>query len=510
MNLDEIRRKAEGSFSWFCEHIIGDTATTPFHRKIEDHVSTSFESSKKVTLVLAPRGHAKTTKGSVYLPLWLALKNPNKCMLVTHGINKTAERIIGSQQEILVNKGDLLNRLWPHIFWKKPHKEARDWKADSFSVKRKVVDKASTVQVNGMTGTQAGLHFDLIIGDDLVNDQNYKTPGQLEATIECVKDQMNLLRGERARYHFYGTIWNYNDASGWLLNTPELASHVRHLILSCYDEKGDPVWPAERSAEFLDGQKAILGSTKFAQQYLNQRLPDGTAVFNEKDIQRYRQEWDGDRIILPGMFDVENPRAYYYFLATDTNTRESTAHDAAVLLLGAIDDAGDLWIVDIKRWYPSPSAYQADEKAMVMRWRPMRTFHETVGAQMKDIHWLEQDQVLNGTPYNLFPVNRPPIKKFDRICPVLQPFVEKQKLHVPIGGKFDAIVDEMRAYSVAAPEDDILDCIADIVQYGIKPPKPVKAQEPPRSQFLIDMLMKQNRRSLQPWGGICDVHEAMR
>lgn len=515
MNIDEIRKKAESSFSWFCEHVLEDSATTPFHRKIERHISTSFQAPEKVTGLLAPRGHAKTTKGSVYLPIWLPIAKtnplgPNICQLVTHGINETAKRIIGSQQDILIQKGDLLHRLWPHVFWKKPEKEARDWKAESFSVKRKVVDKASTVQVNGMTGTQAGLHFDLIIGDDLVNDQNYKTPGQLEATIDCIKDQMNLLRGERARYHFYGTIWNYNDASGWLLNTPELASRIRFLVLSCYDEMGAPVWPKERSAEFLEGQKAILGSTKFAQQYLNQRLPDGTAVFQEKDIQRYRQEWLDDRLVLPGMLDQDNPRAYNFFLATDTNTRESTAHDAAVLLLCAMDDAGDVWVVDIKRWYPSPSVFQAEEKAMVLKWKPMRTFHETVGAQIKDVHYLQQDQVLNGTPYNIYPVPRPPIRKFDRICPVLQPFVEALKFHVPIGSKFDCIIDEMRGYSVAASQDDILDCIADTVQYGVKPPKPIKAVEPPKSQFLIDAMLGLNRRSLAPWGPISDTLTAWR
>ena len=449
-----------------------------------------------------------TTAGSVYLPPWELIQNPNETIQIVHGINATAERIISQIREILETNG-LFFWLWPHIFFKDPTKEARDWKAESITVKRNIIDKASSIQVNGITGTQAGLHFSRITGDDLVNDQNYKTPGQLEATIECIKDQQNLLKGETAKYRFYGTIWNYNDASGWLLNTPEFKGKIRSLIQSVYggysedgetkrEDDGTPVWPKVRSAAFLDEQRLIMGTTKFAQQYLCQRIPDGTAVFLEKDIKRYDQEWDGDRLILPGEWSEEEPRAYTKFVSVDTNTRESSAYDAAVILTGALDDSGDLWIVDIKRWWPSAGDLLVECRKAVLRWTPMKFLYEVVGAQKKDIYWIQRDAIESGVHYPLQEVNRPPVRKFDRICPILQPLCERGGIHIPRGGKFDTVVDEMRGYSAAATQDDILDCMTDIVQFGIKPLRPEKRSKSPQSQWLIDQMLDRAQKSWTP------------
>ncbi len=70
----------------------------------------------------------------------------------------------------------------------------------------------------GLETSLTGLHFDIIIDDDLVNDKNTSTKEQIQKVIDVYNDSFNLL--DRGGTHVVvGTRWSNRDLYGHILTT---------------------------------------------------------------------------------------------------------------------------------------------------------------------------------------------------------------------------------------------------------------------------------------------------
>ena len=129
-------------------------------------------------LLLAPRGHLKSTVATTCYTLWRLVKNRNLRILIIAETQGIARKLLdGIKQHIM------LNERFRSLFgaW---DTNAAKWTEDSISVPRSRVVKEPSITCGGVLGNLVSLHNDLIILDDTVSNGNSYTPGQREKLLD--------------------------------------------------------------------------------------------------------------------------------------------------------------------------------------------------------------------------------------------------------------------------------------------------------------------------------------
>lgn len=503
----ELRKKASASFWWFCRWIIGDETfhgnaaaiESEVHRKLCRFLQESRTAEERVHVVLVARAHLKTTIGDVCFPIWLLMMDAWRRISIQHGIEEKAVSMLEEIQGILM-RNDRLRFIAPDVFYANPDKESAHWDSTSVTVQRPYGDKVPSLTVSGMTSTQASWHFTDIHGDDLVNDKNSETPGMIEKTIRIVQDQQNLLRDERSKYRYYGTIWHPRDASWYLTETPAMQGNVRTFIQGCWtketegleDEKKVPVWKEVKSKKFLFTQRQVMGPLKFAQQFLCQRVQEGTQLFREMDVLRWEPSLDDQmRVRLPAEDNEGEPQIYRLFAAIDPNHKTDRVNDPCALLVVAIDQRRHFWVVDLWHGHPSPRQRVAWARDMIKRWNPKLYVVETQAGQETDVHMLRDDTITSGVYYPIKETQRGAGSSKPVRIGALDPLVANRMLHVPLGSKFEPLMEEIRIYTpgVEIGHDDCLDALADIYAEGSSPTRADPEVKPPSDPFLMRAVL---------------------
>jgi predicted phage terminase large subunit-like protein len=491
MSLNErkiLRKKACTDLFWFATYILGyKFLSEDLHRSMSSFIDVN--NDKEYKLLLIPRGFGKTTLFSVADTIRILLRDPNACIAIGHAKRETAVKIL-SDIKGHFEDNDFLKWIGSDICFADPQAESLSWTQDEIVVNRTKRYRVPSVTAFGIEASVVGLHFDVIKLDDIVLDVNIGTADQIEKVKEFFRRCRPLLKGMGWRkIHVIGTRWHPDDLYGMLTDpTGPYARDTDKLVLSCYDEQGNSIWPEAFPTSLLEDERKRMGSYLFSCNYLNSPLPPGTQVFKEEDIQRYEITVQEDGSFQP---DLPKDRPVNIFTSVDPNTREDTNKDAAVVLTMALDCEGNDYVLDITRGHPTGTELISWIRAHVLRWRPRSLFLETVQAQAHFVHWLQVDSIETGVRYPLREVMHGGDKsKFERIIAV-QPTVENHKFFVPRGGKFDDIVHEMYMYAgKSSKRDDILDCIADIHTHGERPPKPDIIPQRPMDPYMIRNILR--------------------
>ena len=480
--LVKLRERFISDYPWAVRNVLGyGFLDAPMHDDMGRFVAQIFKSKQKFSVVLAPRGHGKSKEISSGFPTWLLCCNPNMKVLILHGSAGLAEGIMGEiQQQFESNK--LLRAMFPDVCWAKPRSDSPLWTKNEIVVKRKVIDHTPSIAASSMSSAKTGRHFDLIIGDDLVNAENTTTPEQIDKVKTFVKTLPPLLMGPKSRILLVGTRWHYEDCYGWLMESEEMQDQARSLVLTPFNEDGSPAWPSKHTKESLEQERKAMGPYLFSANYLNNPSPDGTMLFLEERVNRFVPDFDEQmRVKIPARED--GPRPVYYFTAVDPNAGQENQHDLGVVMTVGRDDEGNFWVVDISAGHPTVEEMIRWIRNHVGRWKPAALLVETVAYQKQMAHWLRKDAMDHGMVYpirELGASERGRTNKFVRIR-ALDPLINGGKVWVPYGTAFDALVKEIAMYSSAARHDDHLDCLADIWQYGVNPlakAKPKPASNP--------------------------------
>jgi hypothetical protein len=140
------------------------------------------------------------------------LRNPDLRILIRNAVWDQARRFLWQIQ------GYLEDSKLPIIFGK--FNSAKTvWTKEEVEIAQRKVKKASpSIMTAGLETSLTGLHFDIIIDDDLVNDKNTSTKEQIQKVIDVYNDSFNLL--DRGGIHVVvGTRWSNKDLYGHILTT---------------------------------------------------------------------------------------------------------------------------------------------------------------------------------------------------------------------------------------------------------------------------------------------------
>lgn len=204
-----LRDACRSDLKFLCKEVLG---MTKWDDDLHNDLAAYLEKSGKHKLVLIPRGHLKSSIVTIGWTIQQLLRNPNLRILIRNAVWDQARRFLWQIQGYL-ESGQL-----PVIFGKFASKNTV-WTKDEIEIAARKERKASpSIMTAGLETSLTGLHFDILVDDDLVNDKNTSTKEQIQKVIDVYNDSFNLL--DRGGTHVViGTRWNQKDLYGHILSS---------------------------------------------------------------------------------------------------------------------------------------------------------------------------------------------------------------------------------------------------------------------------------------------------
>lgn len=265
------RAAARSSPLWLIQRIL-NIRLEPFHRRWIEFIRDRARS-----LILAPRGHGKTTAVTVGLTLWNVLRNPDVRVLIVSNTQAQAESFL-REIKLHLEMNPLLTKLFGY-------QRGPKWAESEIIVagaKRK--GKEATVTALGVMGAVISRHFDVIILDDIVDEENARTGPQRDKLRSWFYTTLAPTLEPDGKLLILGTRYHLRDLYGYLAQGPMRDDFVRYRAL---DENGEPLWPGKFSAEFLNRAREEAGPIIFNAQYQNDVELMRGRMFREDWIKRY-------------------------------------------------------------------------------------------------------------------------------------------------------------------------------------------------------------------------------
>lgn len=196
---------------------------TKWDDNLHQWVQNALEQPGKEKLFLLPRGHLKTSIITVGWTIQQVLRNPNVRILINNAVWDNA-RIILNQISDLLTTGSPL----PAIFGQFRTAKCR-WTRDELEVAQRTsgVHREATFMTAGVESAKTGLHFDIIVNDDIVIRENVTTADQIQKVTNVHRDCYALL-DPGGKLIDVGTRWAMGDIYGQIIssNMRSLNGHV--------------------------------------------------------------------------------------------------------------------------------------------------------------------------------------------------------------------------------------------------------------------------------------------
>jgi predicted phage terminase large subunit-like protein len=259
-------------------HVLGYDIR-PFHQEMIDFQ----EGARDTCLQLAPRGYGKSTILTITRAVYEILKNPNVRILIAANTQLQAEVFL---REIKAHfeKNERVREYFGNYV------SEDKWDTREIVVApRMSTAKESTITCVGVGGPVASRHYDVIIADDLVDEENARTETQRERVKTWWYQTLLPCCEPAGRIFVLGTRYHHLDLYGYLIRN-EYAG--KHQIVPAIAPDGVTPWPEKFSLEWLEERRRQAGSTIFNAQYQNDTSLMKGHIFREEWFRFYDREPD--------------------------------------------------------------------------------------------------------------------------------------------------------------------------------------------------------------------------
>lgn len=289
----------------------------PFHARWIDFVDL-----RPRSLILAPRGHGKTTAITVGYTLWNVLKNQNIRALILSNTQAQAESFL---REI---KMRLESSIVRSVFGEQ---RGPKWTDSEIIVKNsRRASKEATVTALGVMGAVISRHFDMVVLDDIVDEENARTSAQREKLRTWYYTTLMPTLEPHGKLIIIGTRYHLNDLYGYLCRGPFKNDFIRMKAL---DSDGVPLWQSKFSRQFLEKTRSEAGPVIFNAQYQNDVELMRNRIFQQDWLLRYDRE----------------PKELKIAIGADLAIGMENHNDYFALVAVGRDDAGRFYVLDAMR-----------------------------------------------------------------------------------------------------------------------------------------------------------------
>lgn len=453
LRRETVRREIvrAGRIDLLASHVLGYDVR-PFHQEMIDFQEAATDSC----LQLAPRGYGKSTILTITRAVYEILTNPNVRILIASNTQLQAEVFL---REIKAHfeRNDRLKEYFGTF--------ASEDKWDTREIMvapRTSTAKESTITCVGVGGPVASRHYDLIIADDLVDEENARTETQRERVKTWWYQTLLPCLEPEGRIFVIGTRYHHLDLYGHLIRS-EYAE--KHQIIRAIAADGTTPWPEKFSLEWLEERRRQAGSIIFNAQYQNDTSLMKGHIFREEWFRFYDVEPDWSRMsFVIGCDPAATKREALL------SPRKATTDWWTIVVGGRLRDAQgkygpEVYVRDIWRGRCTKDEYLQKLRELNTLYRPTAVMIETVAAQ----EYLAQDA------QKYMPVRRIN-RTTDKIARAywLQAFFENGQVLLPAKHlvrdyrEWQALLDELLLFP-EGEHDDFFDGLQTMVDGVINP-----------------------------------------
>jgi predicted phage terminase large subunit-like protein len=239
----------------------------PFHiewyNRLENQFSPlkTYPNRQKLLLQFWPRGHGKTTCNINYLS-WLIGNYPDIHINLVSKTAAQAESILLALMTRFESDEKYIN-----IMGELKPKQPKKWTTQELIVNRNEISKNPTIQACGLMGPITGRRADLNLCDDIIDEENVRSPLQLEKALtwhdKVLAPTLYPWGGEIVT----GTRWHYADLYAEFIKRKPQSVDIKRAIIN--EEKHEVLWPEYWSYPKLVEKRSEIGSIIFSCQYDN-------------------------------------------------------------------------------------------------------------------------------------------------------------------------------------------------------------------------------------------------
>lgn len=267
-------------------------------------------------LLLAPRGTLKTTITAGMLvhffiqPLGANCYFPHgKIGYLNHDEGRSTRVLLGSKGSDLseeklihvrtiIEQNTMLRAFWPQCFWADPGRQATAWNNQRLFLPRAEVFKEGSIETTGVSATITGEHFNVGLYDDLVDEKDRFSPGNMDRAYNWLHAAHFLLDdADHAHEIFLGTHWTNNDI---YVRMKREDIGLEHRTFSAIMDNGRALWPEAyplSALKLIEQKLTEAGKADlYALNYLNDPRHSSIVSFDAGQLRYCRIE--GDFLII--------------------------------------------------------------------------------------------------------------------------------------------------------------------------------------------------------------------
>lgn len=493
-------------------------------------------------MMLVPRGHLKTTLVEAYI-LWRIYRNPDIRILVLTATKDLALLIVKHCKQLLEDE-QLGQDVWnnrPHyrtalipsmdrgMTYRRRRQQRREliednteteaadkkiiWRADALQVIRPMYAKEPTLMAASTNTNITGMHFDLIICDDIINEDLTNSPEKIQKTQDWAEDLEFILDPDRSvamgglgAYEIkeiiggekvvIGTRYAKGDYYEYIEeNKTRLgyATFHRNIYKNGVDDSDGYLWEAKFNARYVERLRERISTRKFGSQYLNTIITAEEQILDRDKINYYapssvERDYGTVRIHTDdGRKDLKP------FLVVDPAISQKKGADYSVIMVGAMSAQRDLYILDAYGGHPKPYELLHKMFDMMSKWHLKLATVEVVSYQQALVYMAKQ---LMGEHFPIA-INefRPKGEKKARIETNLEPLMNREKVYMPSWmANIKELQEEIYYFPAENVHDDWIDAMSMLVEVC------TPSRDDKRGRALSRRL--RTRAVNRKWGGV--------
>ena len=390
-------------------------------------------------ILSSPRGFAKSTTCSIFFPIYTALMQKFRSIVV---ISNSEDLAIDFLRQIRLNleSNMRIQQLWG------------DQRSEKWTETHLILKNGVNIRAKGIGGQIRGFRPDLVILDDIENNELVKSEDRRRELKSWIETEVMGSLTTDGCILFVGTLisrvsvlWEYlhNAGEAWTKR-----------FYQCYrdgvQEAGHELWPSEKPHSWLQWKKSQVGTNAFSREYMNDPLPEEGERFDTRKLRFFE-----DR-------DLEGKQLGMYVTIDPAFSEESTA-DYGVILQCLHDGSDNLYVdtyfrqrVKARRLIEQfMQMFQQNKHRIrsvgVEKNGPQKVFYEQLVYECNRVKLYPPFHELKATVNSIR-------NKVDRCTFAIQPRLEAGKIFVR--PNHQELIEEMMLFAPDCKHDDLIDALA--------------------------------------------------
>jgi predicted phage terminase large subunit-like protein len=417
------------------------------------------EASPNGHLDLWAREHYKSTIITFGKSIQDVLVDPDGTLIGIFSHTRPIAKGFLDQIKRELETNEFLKKLFPDVLYESPRVEAPRWSLDGgLIVKRKSNPKEATIEAWGLVdGQPTSKHFTILVYDDVVTRESVTTPEQIKKTTEAWELSLNL-GAEGGAKRYIGTRYHANDTYKTMLDRGSVIKRI-YPATDNGEIDGNPVL---LSIESLQEKRRDMGPYTYGSQMLQNPTADKAMGFKEEWLRFYD--------------DLGDTRKWNkYILVDPASEKKKTSDFTTIAVIGLAPDNNYYLLSAIR---DRMNLTERTEKLFEFHreFEPISVGYEKYGMQ-SDIEHIKYVMERKNYRFEVVALGGS-VAKVDRIRGLV-PVFEQGRFYLPKkhtfitqeGKNVDFVrvfIDEEYAAFPVSVHDDMLDCIARIVDQGFE------------------------------------------